>query len=171
MSNTNEEKTMFLYVGAYPSVDAANEDFIALMELHSEGFVGAYDAGIVSKDDSGKLDIKRHTDSTGKGTRRGLAIGALLGVVFPPSILAGGIIGAGTGAVIGHHFNEISKDDLKDIGDFIENNEAALVVIGESKVEEMVNKAAKNALKEYKKEFDADADEFDKQLDAAIKDM
>jgi len=170
MSNSKSEK-MFLYVGAYPSEDAAETDYEALIELHKEGFVGSYDVGIVAKDAAGKLDIKRHTDSTGKGTKWGVGVGALLGVIFPPSILASGIIGAGTGAIIGHHFNEISKDDLKDIGNYIENNEAALVVIGESKVEEMVDKAAKNALKEYKKEFDADAKEFDKQLDAAIKGM
>jgi len=169
MSDSKDEKSMFLYVGAYPSYDAANGDYDALLALHSEGFVGDYDVGIVSKNADGKLDIKRHTNSTGKGGWAGLGVGVLLGVVFPPSILASGLIGAGTGAAIGHHENDISKDDLKEIGEYIEDNEAALVVIGESKVEEMVDKAAKNALKEYKKEFDANAKEYDKQLDAAIK--
>lgn len=167
----SKDKNMFLFVGAYQNEDMANEDFEALKELRAAGFVGSYEVGIVSKDKDGKLDIKRHTTNTGKGTGWGLAVGALVGAIFPPTILAGGLVGAGAGALVGHQFNDISKDDLKEIGEYIENNEAALVVIGESKVEDMINKAAKNAVKEYKKEFNADAKEFNKQLDEAIKDM
>lgn len=164
-----DDKTMFLYVGAYEDEDAAGEDFKSLVELHKEGWVGSYDAGIVSKDDEGKLDIKRRTDSTTKGTRRGLAVGALLGVIFPPSILASGLVGAGAGRLLGHHFNEIPRDDLKAIGDYIERNQSALVIVGESKVEEMVDKATKKALKSYKEEFNADVKAYNKELDAAIK--
>ncbi len=167
----DEDKTMFLYVAAYASEADAKADYDAFLQLHDEGWVGSYDVGIVTKDADGKLDIKRHTDSTGKGTRRGLAVGVLLGIVFPPSILASGAVGAGAGALLGHHFNDVSKDDLKAIGEFLENNEAALVIIGESQVEEMVRKAVKSAIKDYKKEFNADAKEFNKQLDEAIKEV
>jgi uncharacterized membrane protein len=171
MSDSTNDKTMFLYVGAYTDEASANQDFDALKELHNEGWVGTYDAGIVAKEDDGKLNVKRHTDSTGKGARRGLAVGVLLGVVFPPSIILSGVVGATAGATIGHHFNDISKDDLKELGDFLENNEAALVVIGESKVEDMINKVAKQAVKEYKKEFNADVKEYNEELDKAIKEM
>lgn len=165
----DSDKTMFLYVGAYEDEDAASEDYKALVALHKEGWVGSYDAGIVSKDDEGKLDIKRRTDSTAKGTKRGLAVGALMGVIFPPSILASGLIGAGAGRLIGKHFNDIPREDLKMIGDYIERNQSALVIVGESKVEEMVDKATRNALKAYKEEFNADVKAYNKELDAAIK--
>jgi uncharacterized membrane protein len=171
MANQTDQETMFLYVGAYATETSAKEDYDALLKLHKEGFVGSYDVGIVTKAADGKLDIARHTDSTGKGARRGLAVGVFLGIVFPPSILASGVVGAGAGAAIGHHFNEISKDDLKEIGDFLEDNEAALVIIGESQIQEMVNQAAKSALKEYKKEFNANAREFNRQIDQEIKAM
>jgi len=171
MAKTKEDKKMFLYVGAYPDEQSAEADYKAFLDLRKEGWVGSYDVGIVVKDNEGKIDVTRHTDSTGKGTRRGLAVGVLLGIVFPPSILAGGLIGAGSGALIGRHFNDISKKDLKELGDYIEDNEAALVIIGESKVDEMVKQAAKSAIREYKKEFNADADEFNRQLDKAEKEI
>jgi len=168
---SDENKSMFLYVAAYNDEAAASQDFDSLMELRKEGWVGTYDAGIVSKDSEGKLNIKRNTDSTGKGVRRGLVIGVLLGVIFPPSVLAGALVGAGTGAVIGKSFNEISKDDLKELGEFLEKNQSALVVIGESKVEEMVRKAVKQSVKDYKKEFNADVKEYNKELDELIKEI
>jgi uncharacterized membrane protein len=115
--------------------------------------------------------VKRYTDSTGKGTRRGLAVGAVLGVIFPPSILVSGLVGATAGNLIGRYLNDIPKEDLKEIGEYLEANEAALVVIGELKIEEMVNKVVKQAVKQYKKEFNADVKEYNKELDEAIKEL
>ena len=171
MAKTEDDKEMFLYVGTYPDEESAEEDYHALVDLHKAGWVGSYDVGIVVKNDEGKIDVVRHTDSTGKGARRGLAVGVLLGVVFPPSILASSLIGAGSGALIGHHFNDITKEELEELGEYIQDDEAALVVIGESKAEKMIRKEIKSAMREYKKEFDADADEFSKQLDQAMKEV
>lgn len=167
----DDNKDMFLYVAAYEDATAAGEDFQLLVDLHKEGWVGTYDAGIVSKDEDGKLSIKRHTDSTGKGARKGLAIGAVLGIIFPPSILAAGLVGAGAGSVIGKNMNDVSKEDLREIGEFLDNNESAIVVIGESKVEDMIEKELKHAIKEYKKEFNADVAEYNKDLDNLIKEI
>ena len=168
---SDQDKELFLYVAAYEDETMANEDFELLQELNKEGWVGTYDAGIVVKDSDGKLSIKRHTDSTGKGTRRGLAIGAVLGIVFPPSILAAGLVGAGAGAAIGHSLNDVTKDDLKGIGELLENNESAIVVIGESTVEDKVRDLTKQAVKEYQKEFNSDVKEYNKALDAAVKEI
>ena len=168
---SDQDKEMFLYVAAYEDDTMANEDFELLQELNKEGWVGTYDAGIVVKDAEGKLSIKRHTDSTGKGTRRGLAVGAILGIVFPPSILAAGLVGAGAGAMIGRSLNDVSKDDLKDIGELLENNESAIVVIGESTVEDKAKELTKQAVKEYQKEFNSDVKEYNKALDEAVKEL
>ena len=169
MAESQNDKEMFLYVGAYPDEESVDTDYRALIDLYKDGWVGKYDVGIVVKENDGRINVVRHTDSTGKGVRRGIAVGVLLGIIFPPSILAGGLIGAGAGAAIGHHFNDISKEDLRELGEYIEANEAALVVIGESRVEDTVRETVKSALKEYMREFDADSDEFNEQLDEAVK--
>lgn len=166
-----DDKDMFVFVGAYDTEEDAKSDYEDLVELHSEGWVGSFDAAVLSKDDDGKLSIRRHTDSTTKGAWAGLAVGALFGLIFPPSVLVSGAVGAGAGALIGHQFNDLSKDDLKEMSDFIGENEAALVVVAESKAEEKVNAAAKKALKEYKKEFKADSKEIERQINESIKEM
>lgn len=162
---SDQEKTMFLYVASYDDESSAHEDFELLKELNKEGWVGTYDAGIVSKNPEGKISINRHTDSTGKGLRRGLAVGAVLGIIFPPSILATGLVGAGAGAAIGHSLNDVSKGDLEEVGDLLEDNESAILVIGELRVEEKVRELTKKSIKEYKKEFNSDVADYNKMLD------
>ncbi|MCX6728933.1 MAG: DUF1269 domain-containing protein [Candidatus Saccharibacteria bacterium] len=168
---TDQGKNMFLYVAAYSDESTADEDFEFVKELNKEGWVGSYDAGIVSKDNEGKLAISRHTDSTGKGARRGLVIGAVLGVIFPPSILASGLVGVGAGAAIGHSMNDVSKDDLEEIGELLKNNESAIVVLGESKVKDKVRELTKQAIKEYQKEFNSDVADYNKAMDEISKEV
>jgi uncharacterized membrane protein len=70
--------------------------------LHSAGIVGTYDAAVVDKDLQGKVYVHKHEKPTQHGAWSGLAVGALLGILFPPGIIAGGIVGAAAGGVIGH---------------------------------------------------------------------
>jgi uncharacterized membrane protein len=94
---------MFLYAGDYESVDDAKADLKALKELHREHMVGTFDAAVLTKDGEGKVKILDKTEKpTQHGGWAGLAVGAAVGVIFPPSILVSGLVGAGTGALIGH---------------------------------------------------------------------
>ena len=70
---------------------------------------------------------------------------------------------------IGHLRKGISRGDLKEFGDDLENGTAAVVVIGESKLEEQLEKAMTRADKLIAKEIDADADELQREIDAAAK--
>jgi uncharacterized membrane protein len=74
----------------------------------------------------------------------GLGVGALVGILFPPSLLAGGAIGAAAGAVTGHLARGMSRGDMKDLGETLEGD-AALVVVGESRIKEAIAKEAKRA--------------------------
>jgi uncharacterized membrane protein len=169
MTDQQAEKNMVLFVATYDDKDKLNQDYQSLLDLHKEGWLGTYDIGVVAKSDKGKLDIVRHNDSTGKGGRKGAVIGAVLGLVFPPSLIAGGLAGAGIGAAVGHSMNSIPRSDLKEVGNLIESGQMAMVVIGELTIEEGLHKAAKLAISEYQREFNADVRDYNRQLDAALK--
>jgi uncharacterized membrane protein len=64
----------------------------------------------------------------------GLGAGALIGLIFPPSILATSAIGALSGAVIGKFRDGIPQDDLEQIGEALTGDNAALVVVAEDRV-------------------------------------
>jgi uncharacterized membrane protein len=162
------DNPMFMYAGEYESVDEAKADLKALKELHREDLVGTYDAAVLTKNEKGKVKIVDKTEKpTQHGGWAGLAVGAAVGLIFPPSILVSGAIGAGAGALIGHLRGGMSDSDLKEIGEMLDESEAALIVVGEVTVERAVEEATKRAKKEMKKEVRADAKEMEKAIDEA----
>ena len=69
----------------------------------------------------------------------------------------------------GHLRGGVSRDDLKELGDELEAGNAAVIVIGESKIEEQLEKAMTRANKLIEKQVDADADELEREIDAAAR--
>jgi hypothetical protein len=61
----------------------------------------------------------------------------------------------------------MSSSDLKEIGETLEESEAALIVVGEATIERAVDEATKRAKKEMKKEVRADAKEIERLIDTA----
>ncbi len=162
------DNPVFLYIGEYDSVEDAKADLEELKELHSEHVVGTYDAAVVTKNEEGKVKIVDKIEKpTQHGGWAGLAVGAALGLIFPPSILVSGLVGAGAGALIGHLRGGMSRSDLKEIGEVLEDSEAALIVVGEATIERAVEEATRRAKKEMKKEVRADAREMERAIDEA----
>jgi uncharacterized membrane protein len=162
------DNPMFLYAGEYDSVDDAKADLDALKELHREHFVGTYDAAVITKNEKGKVKI---VDKIEKPTRHGgwagLAVGAAIGLIFPPSVLVSGLVGAGAGALIGHLRGGMSRSDLEEVGQMLHESEAALIVVGEATIERAVEEAIERAKKEMKKEVRTDAREIERAIDRA----
>jgi uncharacterized membrane protein len=79
------DNPMFMYAGEYESVDEAKADLKALKELHREDLVGTYDAAVLTKNEKGKVKIVDKTEKpTQHGGWAGLAVGAAVGLIFPP---------------------------------------------------------------------------------------
>jgi uncharacterized membrane protein len=162
------DNPMFLYAGEYDNVDDAKADLEVLKEMHREHIVGTYDAAVVTKNEEGKVKIVDKIEKpTQHGGWAGAAVGAALGVIFPPGILLGGLIGAGAGALIGHLEGGMSREDVREVGELLDNSEAALIVVGEATIERAVTEATERAKRELKKEVRADAREMEKAIDEA----
>ena len=162
------DNPVFLYAGEYESVEDARADLEALKELHRDHAVGTYDAAVVTKTEEGNVEIVDKIEKpTQHGGWTGLAVGAAIGLIFPPGILLGGLVGAGAGALIGHLHGGMSRQDVKDVGELLDNSEAALIVVGEATVERAVEDATKRAKQEMKKEIRADAREMERAVDEA----
>jgi uncharacterized membrane protein len=162
------DNPVFLYVGEYDSVEDAKADLEELKELHREDVVGTYDAAVITKNEEGKVKIVDKIEKpTQHGGWAGLAVGAALGLIFPPGVLVTGLLGAGAGALIGHLEGGMSRSDLKEIGESLDRSEAALIVVGEATIERGVEEATRRAKRELKKEVRADAREMERAIDKA----
>jgi uncharacterized membrane protein len=159
-------EAVFIYIGTYPSEFAARADYDVVKDLHAVGAVGSYDAAVVTKDDAGKVHENKDEMATRHGAWGGAAVGALIGILFPPAIIATAAVGAAVGGVSGHLWRGMSRSDVKELGELIDDGQAALVIVGESKVAEAVDKAALKAEKHVAKELDVKP----KDIDKAIKD-
>jgi|SRR5215469_13166581 len=161
----------FLYLATYPNEDSAREDYKAVKQLHSAGLVGSYDAALVTRDANGKIHENKDETATRHGAWWGIAAGAAVGVLFPPSVLATAAAGGVIGGVSGHLAKGMSRSRAKEIGEFIDPGEAGLIVVGESKVEEMVHKAITRAEKETAEELGVKPKDIDKTLADAVSGM
>ena len=88
---------VFIYIGTYPSEAAARDDYDIVKDLHAAGAVGTYDAAVVTKDNAGKVHVNKDEMATRHGAWGGAAVGAVVGILFPPSIIVGAAVGAAVG--------------------------------------------------------------------------
>ena len=123
---------VFIYIGTYPSEFVARDDYEVVKDLHLAGAVGTYDAAVITKDDSGKVHVNKDETSTRHGAWGGIAVGAVVGLLFPPSIIGSAAIAGAVGGVGGHLWKGMSRSDVKEFGELIDAGEACLLVVGES---------------------------------------
>ncbi len=160
------DRPVFLFAAVYDEIADAEADFEGVFELHAAGAVGTFDAAVIEKED-GKVRVHKTEKPTQHGAWTGIAVGAVAGILFPPSIIGTAVVGGVAGGVVGHLWKGMSRGDLKDLGEALDDGNAALIVIGESKVDEQIEKAVKRAKKVIEKQIDADADELKHAVEAA----
>jgi len=162
---------VFVYVGTYPNEAAARADYDVVKDLHAAGAVGTYDASVVTKDPDGKVHVNKDETSTRHGAWGGAAVGALVGIIFPPSIVVGAAVGATVGGVSGHLWKGMSRADVKEFGDLIDAGQAALVIVGQSTIGDAIEKADLKAEKHAAKELDVSAKDIDQAVQETAKSL
>ena len=161
----------FVLVATYPDEATAQQDYQVVKDAHAAGLVGSYDAAVVTKDASGKVHENKDETATRHGAWWGVAAGAALGVIFPPSVLGAAAVGGAVGGVSGHLARGMSRSEAKQLGDFIDPGQAGLVIVGESKVEDAIKKAVTRAEKQTAKELGVSPKDVDKALQETVKEM
>ncbi len=168
--------TLLVYSGVYDDVADALADYELIKDLHTEAnLIDAYDAAVIERDHKGKVKIvKKHETPTRAGGVLGGGVGLATGLVivlFPAAAIGGGLLlgttGAGAllGAVAGHAAAGMSRGDLKDLGESLDEGEAGLVVVAVSDMGAKVRSAMKRAHKVEEKQLKADQKEL--EADAA----
>jgi len=163
------DRPVFIYAATYADAAGANADYDALLELHAAKLVGTYDVALVTKDADGKVHVKKHEKPTQHGAWGGLAVGAAVGVLAAPAVIPAALVGGVIGGLGGHFKRGISRGDAKELGDLIDEGQATLLVIGESRIEEQLDKLLTGAEKSIEKEIDLDSKEFERELKEAEK--
>jgi uncharacterized membrane protein len=145
-----------LYIAAYTDPDAAQEAWDELKRLAKEDIIRVDALVLVRRDAEGKVHVKDNLHEVGIVAGVGVLGGALIGLIFPPSILAaavvGGGIGAGAGGLLDHH----RKSEIKhDVEASLPPNSSGIVALFEEKWTADMEKLLARAEKITKHEVDS----------------
>jgi len=165
------DKPVFLFLGVYGNPVDATADLEVVRALHADGVIGTYDAAVAVKQVDGSVTVEKHEKPTQHGAWTGIAVGAVIGVLFPPSILGMAAVGGVTGGLVGHFWKGMSRKDVAELGEALDTGEALLIVVGRDKLDEALRKAGLKAQKQFEKQIDIEGKELDKELDEAEKEL
>lgn len=143
-----EYQDVFVFAGLYGDPNDARMDYERLGELHKQEMIGKYQAAVFEKRADGKVKVLDTTSTTrSTGAKWGLAIGAGIGLLFPPALLVSAAEGAAIGAVGGNLAKGWFKGDVKRLADELQPGEAGIVAIAEAgaavEATELMTKAKK----------------------------
>ena len=145
-----------LYIAAYADPHAAQADWDDIKALARDDVIKVDALVLVSRDaDTGQLHVKDNAHDVGKGATIGAVGGLLVGLIFPPSLLAsavvGGGLGAGAGAILDHEQKKAIKADVEDV---LPPGSSGIVAVFEERWVVEVEKALEKAEKVSKEKVD-----------------
>src|SRR4051794_8589832 len=108
-----------VFVAAYESEDGADAALKDFRAMNREGSIELIDAAVAVHTADGKVKIEETADPSGKTwAKRGAIAGGIVGLIFPPSIIASAAVLGGAGGVWGKVRGKGGKDEgLKGIGE------------------------------------------------------
>ena len=116
--------------------EQAGKSLTRLKTLDKDGAINIIDAAVMVKaDDRRKVKVIETAEFTPKkGAVRGAVLGGVLGIIFPPSILVMGAVGAAAGAALGHFTDQgFNNNLLKEIGENLPPGGSCIVAVVEEK--------------------------------------
>jgi uncharacterized membrane protein len=128
--------TLEVFVAAFGSEDGAGEALKDFKAADREGAIDLIDAAEVVHRADGKVHFKETADPSGKKwAKRGAIAGGLVGLIFPPSIIAGAAVGAAGGGIWGKVRDKgIPDEELRRIGESIPEGSSAIIAIAEDRM-------------------------------------
>jgi len=164
-SAMSDEKTVHVIVGQYGSVEDASRDLDYILQDRGEHLISTFDGAVVSKDDNGLVRIvRKHETPVRFGAWGGAVVGGVIGLAFPPMLLEMGAASAVVGAVVGHLWKGMSRSEIRELGDALESDTAALIIAVDSDTSDEARSAMGRARSLTECEVAARATDIDRAI-------
>ncbi|MGX5772663.1 DUF1269 domain-containing protein [Microbacterium trichothecenolyticum] len=136
-----------LIAADFADVDVALEAYEALKDAEDGATVKIEGVLVVKRDAAGELEVQKVTDhSTRDGLSWGAVGGAVVGILFPPSILGSVLLVGAGGGIIGKLREQHHKAKLAgELGDAIEPGHSGIVALVSDPGEVRIRKALERA--------------------------
>ena len=133
---------MEIFVAAYASEQGAGAALKDFQAAQRAGAIDLIDAAVIVHGAEGKVRFEETADPSGKKwAKRGAIAGGVVGLIFPPSLIASAVVGGGAGGIWGKIRDKGFKDeDLKEIGDSLPPGTSAIIAIAEDRMIEQLER-------------------------------
>jgi uncharacterized membrane protein len=127
-----------VFVAAFDNETQAGVALKDVKSMDREGSIELLDAVVLVRNTDGKVRFDETADPSGKKwAKRGAIAGGLVGLLFPPGLIASAAVGAAGGGIWGKIRDKGFKDDdLREIGESLEPGTSAIIAIAEDRVVE-----------------------------------
>jgi uncharacterized membrane protein len=129
-------------VAVYDDRADAESDWSALEAAAEAGQLQMADGALVENRNSEAIIWERQSHH---GWGKGAVVGAVVGVLFPPSILGAAAVGAGGGALIARMTRSLGRGKVKDLGETLDSGAMAIIVVSPAGSTNAVCHALKSA--------------------------
>lgn len=120
-------KNLSTTVAIYSDLGTAEKDWAAVEAASKDGGVDLADAALVKREADGTVTTVKRQEFYGWG--KGAISGALVGLIFPPSIIVSAVVGAGAGSLITRLSRSLDRTDIKDLGEAMDSGDIDMVVV------------------------------------------
>ncbi|PRY67877.1 putative membrane protein [Glaciihabitans tibetensis] len=146
-----------LYIATYPDPDSAKGDWEAIKQLADDDLIEVKGLILVSRQKDGKIHVDDDFHTARKGSAWGAVGGAVVGLIFPPTLLAGALVGAAAGLGIGGLVSHREKAEIKaDVEEALPPGSSGIVALIEEKWAAEVKKSLAKATKVTQEKVDAE---------------
>src|SRR5436190_15691154 len=148
-----------LFVATFSNESEAGEALEDFKGMDREGSIELIDAAAIVHGADGKVRFEETADPSGKKwAKRGAIAGGLVGLIFPPSIIASAAVAGAGGGLWGKVRDKGFKDDeLKAVGEELPPGSSAIIVVAEDRVVEQLEKGLEGYEKVSRHALNADA--------------
>jgi uncharacterized membrane protein len=110
----------------WTSLQAAEADWAALEAGAEAGEFKMADAALVENRNGEALVLQRQSHH---GWGQGAVVGAVVGILFPPTIIGAAAVGAGGGALVARLRRALDHGKVKDLGETLRSGTRAIIVV------------------------------------------
>jgi len=153
------DKLLEVFIARYSNETEAKEALKDFKAMKQAGSIHLIDAAVVVHGKDGKVRYEETADPSGKKwAKRGAIAGGLVGLIFPPSIIASAAVAGAGGGLWGKVRDKGFKDDeLKAVGEELPPGSSAIIVVAEDRVVEQLEKGLEGYEKVSRHALNADA--------------
>ncbi len=131
-----------IFIAMFGDELQAKQSLTDFQAMDREGSIELIDAAVIVRGADGKVRFEETADPSGKKwAKRGAIAGGVVGLIFPPSLIASAVVGGGAGGIWGKIRDKGFKDeDLKAVGESMDPGTSAIIAIAEDRMIERLEK-------------------------------